>query len=156
MENAGIIRLEGAKVIFKNFSGEASQYNQAGNRNFGVLLPEEMVDTLIRDGWPVKRFSPDENGFEQAYMKIKVKYGKVSPTAYLVTRRGKMKLDETNIGQLDYLRVLNYDLIIRPYNYPPIAGRPNGGIAAYLKSIYATVEEDYIEEKYADLPILNS
>lgn len=148
------IRIEGAQLIFKNFRGEGDQFNAPGNRNFGVLVTEEQAEVFSKDGWNVKHRKPDEDGYMQAWLSVKVKFGKIPPTAILVTSRGKIRLDETNIGQLDFLRLSNCDLVIRPYCYPATAGRP-AGVSAYLKTIYATVEEDYLEEKYADLPYLD-
>lgn len=148
------IRIEGARLIFKNFRGEADQYNAAGNRNFGVLLDDALAENLIMDGWNVKHRKPNDDGYQQPWLSVKVKFGKIPPTAVLITGRGKTRLDENEIGQLDFLRLSNCDLIIRPYCYPATAGRP-AGISAYLKAIYATMEEDYLEEKYADLPFID-
>lgn len=145
------IKIEGAKLVFKNFQGKASNYNAEGNRNFGVLIDDDMAKELEKDGWKVKHFKPDEEGHEQAWMSVKVKYGDYPPIAVLISSRGKTRLDEETINQLDWTSIKTVDLIIRPYNYPAMNGRP-AGVSAYLKSIYVTVNEDDLELKYADIP----
>lgn len=149
------IKIEGATLIFKNFRGEGGEYNNEGDRNFGVLLDEPLAEELEADGWNVRRLNPrpdDPDNYRQPWLKVKVKYGsKIPPTAMLINSRGKKRLDEEIIGQIDYTRIANCDLTIRAYQYAPRGGRP-GGISAYLQAIYVTVKEDELEEKYADIP----
>ena len=148
------ISIYGAQLIFKNFAGEASEYNKAGDRNFGVLLDDELAVALERDGWRVRRLKPrpdDPEEHQQAWLKVNVKYGsKIPPVANLINHRGKKRLKEETIDQLDWTRAKNVDVKIRPYNYPAMPGRP-AGVSAYLQAIYVTVLEDEMDEKYADL-----
>lgn len=149
------IKIEGATLIRKNFRGKESDYNDAGNRNFGVLIDDEMADALIEDGWNVKRLRPladDPEDAGRAWLPVKVKFGNIPPDVVLITSRGKIKMDEETVGQLDWTRFSNVDLIIRPYNYPARPGRP-GGVSAYLKALYATVDEtDDLAYKYSSVP----
>lgn len=151
------VHIEGAQLIYKNFKGKQTQYNSEGERNFGVLLNDELAENLARDGWNVKHRKPKEDDpdqYRQPWLPVKVKFGHIPPIAVLINDRGKMKLDEDTIDQLDWSRIKNCDLIIRPYNYPSFGGRP-AGVAAYMKAIYVTVEEDEFEKKYADIPDLD-
>lgn len=148
------IMIEGATIIFRNFNGKATDFNAEGNRNFGLLLEEDLADKLKEDGWNVKYLKPrdeEEEKHPQAWLSVKVKYGKIPPIAMIITSRGKTRLTEETIGQLDWARIKNVDLIVRPYIYPAMNGRPSG-ISAYLKSIYVTIQEDALEEKYGSLP----
>lgn len=152
------INIEGAKLIFRNFKGEGTQYNAKGNRNFGVLLDDDLADQLAEDGWNIKHLRPREDDPEQhsqAWLSVKVKFGKIPPIVNLITSRGKKRLDEDTVDQLDWTRIKNCDVIIRPYNYPEMPGRP-AGVSAYLKAIYVTVDEDEFEEKYAGVPDLDN
>lgn len=153
----GKIRIEGARLIFKNFRGKATEFNEEGNRNFGVLLDDDLAESLMDDGWNVKFLRPQEDDPEQhrqAWLPVKVKFNQYPPRAILINSRGKKRLDEETIEQLDWSRIVDCDLIIQPYNYPALRGRP-AGVSAYLQTIYATVSEDAFEEKYADLPDLD-
>ena len=152
------ITIEGAKVIFRDFTGTYDKkYNPTCQRKFGVLLEdEELVEQLKEDGWNVKTLSSnDEYENDAYYLPVKVKFGNYPPTACIIKGSKKVKLDEDTIGQLDNVVISNVDLIISPYTYPAIAatdknpGRP-GGVAAYLKAIYVTIVEDDLAKKYAD------
>lgn len=156
-KRVGNIRIEGARLIFRNFSGRETDFNEKGNRNFGVILDEELAEQLMEDGWNVKRLKPRPDDPEQyctPWLSVKVKFGKIPPIATLINSRGKVKLSEETIGQLDWCIVRNCDLIIRPYNYPAMKGRA-AGISAYLKAIYMTIEEDEFDLKYGDIPDLD-
>lgn len=148
------IRIEGGRLIFRNFQGKGSSYNKEGDRNFGVLLDDDLAEDLKNDGWNVKYLKPrpdDPEEYRQPWLFVKVKFGDIPPIITLITSKGKMKLSEETVGQLDWSRIKTTDLIIRPYNYPAMPNRP-AGISAYLKSLYVTVEEDDFEKKYADIP----
>lgn len=157
------IKIENARLIFKNFQGKRTEYNDEGNRNFGVILDPELADQLFEDGWNVKRLKPlpdDPEGFMQPWLSVKVRYShdenmrSRDPIAVLITSKGKINLDEDTIGQIDWTMIRNVDLVINPYQYPSVKGRP-AGISAYLKAIYVTVEEDDFEEKYGDIPYID-
>ena len=132
------ITVENARIIFRNFQGKKTEFNEEGHRNFGLLLDDDLADALDADGWKVKTLKPrpgEEEDPPKRWLPVKVKYGKYPPIACLVTSRGKTRLTEETIGQLDWARIKNVDLIVRPYSYPETSTRP-AGIAAYLKSIY--------------------
>ena len=47
----GILQIDDARIIYRNFSGEASQFNRAGDRNFSILIDtEEAKDALVNEG----------------------------------------------------------------------------------------------------------
>lgn len=153
----GNINIGGARLIFKNFQGKKTAFNDEGNRNFGVILDDDLAEDLKRDGWKVKYLRPREDDpeqYAQPWIPVKVKFNPYPPIAWLINSRGKVRLDEENIDQLDWSRIKTCDLIIRPYNYPALKGRP-AGVTAYLKAIYVTIDEDELTRKYADVPDLN-
>lgn len=148
------VNLENATLIFKNFSGRVSEYNKDGSRSFGVLIDDDLAGRLENDGWRVKYLRPredDPDDHRQAWLPVKVKFNNYPPSITLINSRGKKRLDEDTVEQLDWSRFKKCDLVIRPYNYPEIAGRP-AGVAAYLKAMYVTLDEDEFEMRYNDIP----
>lgn len=156
------IQILGGRLIFKNFQGkENPPYNKAGERNFGVLLDDDLAKQIEADGWHVKYRPPrQDDGYEQPWMQVKVKYNKYPPTIVLVNSQGKIRLTEETVGQLDWTIIESADMIIRPYPYPAMVDK-NGnetrpaGIAAYIQSLYVTVREDDLAAKYADIPFVD-
>ena len=144
------IVIENARIAFRNFSGKEGRYNPAGQRNFCVLLEQDLAEKLADDGWRVKYLKPREDGdAPQPYLQVRVNYKNIPPKIILVTRKGKTPLDEDAVGMLDWAEITNVDLIIRPYNYDV---RGETGVKAYCKTMYVTIEEDEFEEKYYDTP----
>lgn len=152
------IIIEDAKLIFRNFSGKVTEYNRNGQQNFCVLLDDDLAADLENDGWSVKYRKPredDPDQHRQAFLPVKVQFGMYPPTVVMITSRGKKRLDQDTIGQLDWARIKTADIQIRPYNFPAIQGRP-AGVSAYLKSLYVTIIEDPLDTKYANVPDIDA
>ena len=144
------IRIEGARIGFRNFSGEEGRFNPKGRRNFCVFLEEDIAKDMEKEGWNVKWLQPREEGDEpQAYLQVKLVFGKIPPKIVLVTGRGKTRLDEDTVNILDWAEIQNVDLVIRPYSWE-VNG--NTGVSAYIKTMYVTLREDEFESKYYDVP----
>ena len=144
------IVIENATIRFRNFSGKEGRFNPEGKRNFCVFLDEEFAEKLKADGWSVKYLKPKEDGDDsQAYIQVSVRFGKIPPKIVLITSKGKSILDEEDINILDWADIENADVIIRPYDWE-FGGRH--GRRAYVKSLYVTIREDELEEKYMDVP----
>lgn len=145
------VMMEGVRIIFRNFAGKEGQYNREGDRNFAVLLDEKIAAAMDEDGWNVKMLKPrdEEEGSEpQAYLPVAVNFRGRPPRIVLITSRNRTTLTEDQVETLDWVDILNVDLIVRPYEWT-VNGKT--GIKAYLQSMYITIEEDPLEAKYSAL-----
>ena len=147
--------IEDAKIIYKNFSGKASDYNAEGDRNFCVVLNDELAAELSELGYNVKTKLPRE-GYEDDgefhFMKVKVPmmYGdNRDADVYRISGKNRVKLNDKTVGSLDWDDIQNVDLRIRPWNWTK---GNRTGVTAYLDAMYVTVSEDSLEAKYNDFP----
>lgn len=152
----GIVQIDGANIIYRNFSGRVSMYNREGDRNFCVVIPDqETADMLIDEGFNVKIKEPREEGESPfMYLKVNVKFhpkasdlARLNPKAVLITGKKQNSLDEDSICCLDSVDILNVDLDISGSNWN-VQGR--SGRSAYLSQIYVTQEIDRLAARYAE------
>lgn len=151
----GILQIDDARIIYRNFSGAPSKYNREGDRNFALVIPnEEIADALVNDknkfgvGWNVKvKPARDEGDAPFIYMPVKVKFNDRGPVVYLQSGKNRVKLDEESISMLDDIDISSVDLDIRPYD-DEINGKPFR--AAYLQSMCVTQEIDRFAERFAE------
>lgn len=138
------ITIEGTKLIFRNFAGNPDDYNKTGGlRTTGVLIPNEIAESMKAEGWNIKYLKPrDPQDEPQAFLTVKCKFGKIQPTIYICTERGKTRLDEETVQSIDYAEIRDVDIVIRPYEYEP------GCISAYIKTLYVNIIEDEFAYKY--------
>ena len=150
MANAEIkqFMIEDAQIIFRNFAGKEGQYNRAGSRNFAVLIPDEKTaKQMLKDDWNVKYLEPREEGDEPIpYISVEVSYKNRPPRVVMITSNAKTALSEDAVEVLDYADIMKVDLICNAYDWT-VNGK--SGVKAYLKSMFVTIDEDYLERKYA-------
>lgn len=145
-----VINIEGAKLIFRNFSGKESKFNAAGNRNFCVLLDHDLANRLRGDGWNIRTLQPrDPEEEPQDYMQVSVKFGNIPPRIVTIANGVKTELTESTVGGLDFADIINCDVVIRPYNWEVNGSK---GVKAYVKSMYVNLEVDAFEAKYMNGP----
>lgn len=165
------LKLEGCRLMWRNFAGEKRLYNENGKRQFAIPLEEPLALTLREIGWNVRDNSKkveeaklQGNELELLYhLDVTVKMdSKNPPRIFLISKRwdeveqmekpSRTLLDEDTVGLLDVARFANVDLILRPYNWE-MSGKK--GVSAYLKTLFAELEQDELEQKYAHIPIDN-
>jgi hypothetical protein len=146
------VTLEGVRIVFRNFAGAEKKYNDAGDRNFAVVLPPYVADEMEKDGWNVKRRPPKEEGDEEfCFLKVTVSYKSKPPRLMLITKslNRRTTLDEDTAEMLDYAEYDNVDVALNPYDWEVNGNR---GRKAYLRSIWMTIHEDELDLKYAHIP----
>ena len=150
MTNVDNINIEGANIIWKNFSGERDKFNP-GKRGFSVVIDDkEMADELKKEGWNIKERPLQEGAdpSEQEWtLPVKLNMNRYTQV-WLIVGNHKTLLNEDTVAQLDVVDIVNCDISIRPYEWE-MSGRT--GITAYVDSMYVTIRENKFAEKYADL-----
>ena len=143
----GLLQIDNARIIFRNFSGRPSKFNKEGDRNFSLVIPsEEIADVLVNNvndmgiGWNVRiKDAIEEGELPFMHMKVKVKFNDKGPNVYLVSGSNRTKLDEESISILDNIDISSVDLDIRPYD-GEVNGKPFR--SAYLQSMELVQEID--------------
>lgn len=145
----GILQIDDARIIYRNFRGEGGKFNREGDRNFAVVIPkQELADGLLNRGWNVKIKPPkDEEDSPFMYLPVKVKFNDRGPQVYLRTDDRVNRLDEETISVLDDVYIRSVDLDIRPYDWD-VNGK--SGRTAYLQSIEVIQEIDRFAARYAE------
>lgn len=152
----GKYQYDDARITFRNFAGAPGQYNAAGQRNFHIVLPEDVAHILMEDGFNVKTRPPREEGDSPFYhLKVNVKMdSKIPPKINIVTSKGRRQLTEDMMPMLDWADFANIDIIFSRYKRDWPDGRTT--VTAYLQTFFGTIREDELELRYADVPELES
>ena len=145
----GILQIDDARIVFRNFRGEGGPYNREGDRNFALVIPnKDIADELIKDGWNVKIKEAREEGDQPfIFLTVKVKFNDIGPHIYLKTGKAVNKLDEETVSCIDDIDILSVNLDIRPYDWE-INGKT--GRTAYLQSMEIIQEIDRFAARYAE------
>ena len=145
----GILQIDDARIIYRNFSGVGSKFNREGDRNFAIYIGDEDVANELKDrGWNVKIKPPREDGDDPfMFLPVKIKFNDRGPSVYLVTGNKKTPLNENTVSCLDDIDILSVDLDIRPYDWE-VNGKT--GRTAYLQSIWVTQEVDRFASRLMD------
>ena len=148
----GVVQIDEARIIYRNFAGAPSKFNREGDRNFAVVIDDQdIAEALTEKGWNVKIKPPREEGDEPfMFLPVKVKFNERGPRVYLQNSlggRNRVTLDEDTVGILDNVDIINVDLDIRPYDWD-VQGKT--GRTAYLQSICVTQEVDRFLDRYAE------
>lgn len=145
--------IEDAELLFKNFEGREDRHegrvmNTLGARNFHVIVPEDIVDNLIADGWNVKILQPREEGDEPRHMvKVNVSYRYREPDIRMYAGKVETIMHEDSVASLDYADIISADLVVHPSEYTKDDG--SIGLSGYCTELRVTVQESPFAEKYA-------
>lgn len=146
----GILQVDDARIVYRNFSGAPSKFNREGDRNFAVVIEtQEQADALIEEGWNVKIKAPRDEGEDPfIYLPVKIKFNDRGPSVYLRSGKAMRKLSEDTVDILDNVDILSVSMDLRPYDWE-VNGK--SGRTAYLQSINVTQEVDRFADIYAEV-----
>lgn len=144
------VKIEDAKLIYKNFSGAKKRFNLEGYRNFHVVLDVDLARVMEKDGWNIRWHDPREETDEPwASIKVAVRFDNFPPRIVLVNKSGnKTVLDEDGVGLLDWASIKTADLILTP-SYWEV--NDEKGIKAYLNKMFVILDDDDLEAKYSNV-----
>jgi hypothetical protein len=146
-EDIKTFMIEDGRIIFRNFAGkEILPYNRKGIRTFAAILPEDVAQEMLADGWNVKWPKPGMDGeVGDPFVRVEVRYDIRPPRIVLLTDTTRTQLDEDSVELLDWANIKTVDLIARGSAW---SNNGKSGIKAYLQSLFVTIEEDALEKKY--------
>ena len=146
----GILQIDDARIVYRNFSGAPSKFNREGDRNFAVVIEtQEQADALIEEGWNVKIKAPRDEGEDPfIYLPVKIKFNDRGPSVYLRSGKAMRKLGEDTVDVLDNVDILSVSMDLRPYDWE-VNGK--SGRTAYLQSINVSQEVDRFADIYAEV-----
>lgn len=156
--------IEDAKIRFHNYAGLQTDFNQPGNRNFDVILPDnEMAIAMGEKGWNVKIRKPRDPEDDPYYtLNVRINMNsRYKPTIEQIKGRQHIRFDEEMLGEydpadpkrkkhngLDDLSIDNVFIVINGSEWESQFGT---GIKAYLDQFYfkekAPVYGSYYDEE---------
>ena len=145
----GILQIDEARIIFRNFEGKGSKFNREGDRNFAVVIDDEDIkEALVREGWNVKIKPPrEEDDIPFMYLPVKVKFNDYGPNVYLKSGTNVVRLDEESVSCLDDVDIVSVDMDLRPYDW---SVNGSEGRTAYLQAIHVTQRVDRFASRFEE------
>jgi hypothetical protein len=144
----GVLEIEDARIIYRNFSGVGSKFNREGDRNFAVIVPnEELKEELVEAGWNVKVKPPREE-YDEPFMfiPVKIKFNDRGPAIYVESGDSVARLNEDTVGMIDEIDIASVSMDLRPYDWE-VNGKT--GRTAYLQAMRVTQNLDRFGAMYA-------
>jgi len=150
MRQLDSLKFENAQILFRNFSGEKSQFNQEGNITFSILIDDhEFAKKLTKLGWNIKPLRNENEEIENYHLPVRINYDsnrppeiyRVTPSVKKAVLLNKNSIEALQHGTIDYV-----DALIDPY----IWQNPTGsGVKAYCNQMWAIIKESELDLKWA-------
>ena len=145
------LNLENRRVLFPNFRGEKSMYNERGDITFSVLVDDlDEAEELLALGWALKPLTNEDDEVDAYHLPVKLQFkSRMPPRVFQVflDDNRKVQLLPDTIEMLDYLPISYVDVDLNPYEWS-VQGK--SGIKAYCQVMYVVIEETRLDRKYAD------
>ena len=145
MNRINDIVLQHVRIGQRNFAGEEKKFNPKGRRNFRVYLDDgDLINNLMAEGWNVRSYTRIDDEIIY-YLDVTLNFDNRPPKIVVRSSAGDQILTEESVKMLDTADLLNVDVVIHPYSWE-VNGK--SGIKAYLKTMYATLDEDPLDLIY--------
>lgn len=150
------------EILFCNLEGRADGFNNQGARNFRLKFnDDDFAKSLADDGWNIKIYTPKNDDYDPYYyLTVKAKFRvdgatvRQDPEIHMINSKNDILLGAQNMADLDAkfrAREVNAcDLVIHPYYWTKSNMGSGEGITAYLKQMWAVVNDNPFAERYAD------
>jgi hypothetical protein len=152
MARVNDINITDGIIAYRNFSGRPTDFKpEGGVRTVTFVIPDNIAEDLIKDGWNIRLQMPkNEDGDPRYLLECKITFRTRNgtprdPKIFIVRDDGIVHVTEETIDTLDRADIVHVDAVIGP-SYWEWGGR--SGIAAYVNSMYLTIKENAIDEKY--------
>ncbi len=151
MPRVNDINITEGQIAYSNFAGRPTQFNPNGGvRTVTFVIPNDIADQLKADGWNIREQVINDDGEVRYLLESKLTFrtreGKPrDPKIFIVRDDGLVHVTEDTVDTLDRADILSVDAVIGP-SYWEWGGKK--GIAAYINSMYVTIKENPIDEKY--------
>ena len=140
----------GHGVSMRNFSGVATDYNNAGNRTFCVFLTEEQAAEFEAEGLNVKYLKETEYRDRTPFLSMVLKYRDKNGRELRYTPQVRVLVDgvsrpysEEQVGDLDSLIIKEVDISFHGAKRPGADNYTN-----YVDRLGVVVETDWYDDKY--------
>lgn len=131
------LRVDNARIIWRNFAGAQKRYNAEGLRNFHVVLDEKTAALLKRDGWNIKSHKGREEGEPDWFtLKVAVRFDNYPPSIILKNGNVRTQLNESMLEILDWADIVDLKLMINGSRYKTAT---NEGVKAYLSRMVVSI-----------------
>lgn len=154
IDDITVRNIAGTQLIFRNFAGEANQYNNSGDRNFCLIIDDELAGELQNLGFTIKRTKARDDYDSVPYIKIKVGFtlkdgsdNPYPPKIYKIDSTGMRALNKNTVKLLDGARILKADLIFSGNAYEDRTTH-DLRYSAYVRNLYVEIQENDLEKEY--------
>ena len=150
------------EILFCNLEGRAEGFNNQGARNFRLKFnDDDFAKSLADDGWNIKIYTPKNDDYDPYYyLTVKAKFRvdsatvRQDPEIHMINSKNDILLGAQNMADLDAkfrAREVNAcDLVIQPYYWSNSNMGSGDGITAYLKQMWAVVNDNPFAERYSN------
>lgn len=128
-------RIEFENLTEKDFAWRDFGGQRYGTGAFGLIISDRaFAERLQRDGWNVKMGRPNPNDPDDEpdyWLPVTVRFDKFPPDIIMATRNNEVKIDETNVADLDHAEIESFNVSITP----------SAQMRAYLEQMYVVINE---------------